>query len=498
MQASKNQMQARSHCKGSLVEFDENEVIMNRNTARFSSLIIALSVLLLCLPDKGFARTGQVTAKERASALIHEGLNFLILEQNKKAEELFLQAKSIDPYSEQAYNFLGLLYLQDGFLQKAEDMLKRAIAIEPLYPEALRNLGKLYLRQDRFAEAASYLKRTISLDRNQPYTWYLLGMSQYFSGQTEEAIVSYETAFAMEPGLPVEAHYNLGVAYHETSRYLDAVREYEEVLRLDPGHVNALNNLGLVYSILGEKDRAVELFNQVLKIDQKNVKARINLGNVFLSTKDLVEAEKIYRSAISLDESDISPRLNLGVVYYEKGDFNKAREEWQKLLDESPDNIRVLSVMGSAFLERKEYDLAIEIFRKMVKLHPDNGSLANTLGYLLADQNRELNYAQELIEKAIKVDKLNRATYLDSLAWVHYRKGNFKQAKKLMEKSLGISRLSHENVSSEVHLHLGKILEKTRDFPRAESAYREAIKANTDSEIVKLASESIELLKNKK
>lgn len=461
-------------------------------------LIVAVLIIICALPAMAKSGSETTTARERATALIHEGLNYLILEQNKKAEELFLQAKSIDPYSEQSYNFLGLLYLQDGLLEKAEDMLKRAVAIEPMYPEALRNLGKLYLRQDRFGEAASYLRRTLSLDRNQPYTWYLLGMSQYFSGQVEDAIQSYETAFAMEPGLPVEAHYNLGVAYHETARYLDAVRQYEEVLKLDANHINALNNLGLVYSLLGEKERAIRLFNQVLKVDEKNVKARINLGNVFLSTKDLVEAENIYRSAISLDASDISPRLNLGVVYYEKGDFTKAKEEWEKLLQENPDNIRVLSVMGSAFLERKEYDLAIDVFRKMVKLHPDNGSLANTLGYLLAEQNHDLPYAQELIENAIKLDKSNRATYLDSLAWVHYRRGNYDKARSLIDKSLGIFKLSHDFVSSEVHLHNGKIYEKARNYSQARDSYNLAIKANTDRDVVRIASESLELLKDKK
>jgi tetratricopeptide (TPR) repeat protein len=461
---------------------------------------LLITVILISSAIPGFAKSGSenITARERAAALIHEGLNLLILEQNKKAEELFLQAKSIDPYSEQSYNFLGLLYLQDGLLEKAEDMLKRAIAIEPMYPEALRNLGKLYLRQDRFDEAAVYLRRTLNLDKNQPYTWYLLGMSQYFSGQVEEAIESYEIAFAMEPGLPVEARYNLGVAYHETARYLNAVRQYEEVLKIDGSHINALNNLGLVYSILGEKERAIQLFNQVLKIDDKNIKARINLGNVFLSTKDLVEAEKIYRSAISLDASDISPRLNLGVVYYERGDFAKAKEEWEKLLKENPDNIRVLSVMGSAFLERKQYDLAIEVFRRMVKLNPDNGSIANTLGYLLAEQNKDLTYAQELVEKAIRLDKTNRATYFDSLAWVHYRRGNYDKARTLIDKSLGIFKLSHDFVSSEVHFHNGKIYEKAKEYDRARDSFNLAIKANTDRDIVKIASESLDLIKDKK
>ena len=459
-------------------------------------LTASLLIGLLCNPLTA-ADKAMVTAKERANAMIQEGLNHLLLEQNKQAEEMFIKAKSIDPYSEQSYNFLGLLYLQEGLLEKAEDMLKRAIAIEPMYPEALRNLGKLYLRQDRFDEASIYLRRTLSFDVNQPYTWYLLGMAQYFSGKIVESITSYENAFSMEPNLPVEAHYNLGVAYHETSRYLEAVRSYEEVLKQEPTHINALNNLGLVYSILGEKDRAVDLFNQVLKIDNGNIKARINLGNVFLSTRDLVEAEKIYRSAISLDQSDISPRLNLGVVYYEKGDFATARAEWEKLLKENPDNVRVLSVMGSAFLERREYDLAIDVFKRMAALMPDNGSIANTLGYLLADQNKELPFAKGLVEKAIELDRPNRATYLDSLAWIEYRKGNYQQALKIQNRALRIFGLTHEPVSSEVHLHMGKIQEKLKKIEEARVSYEAAIKSNTDAASVKIASESLFLLKDR-
>ena len=432
--------------------------------------------------------------QQSAKELIREGINFLILEQGQKAEESFLKAKTLDPYSEESYNFLGLLYMQQGLLQKAEDMLTRAIAIEPMYVEALRNLGKLYLQQERFNDAAAYLRRALSHDREQPYTSYLLGMCYYFQGQPEKAIQSYEEALAGDPSMPGEVHYNLGVAYQEVSRFFDAVKEYETVLKIEPEHINTLNNLGLVYSMIGERDRAIDLFNKILKIDASNVKARINLGNVYLGTKDLVEAEKIYRSAISLDEKDISPRLNLGVVYFEKGEFDKAKGEWNKLLEMDPDNSRVLSVMGSAFLEKKQYSEAISVFKKMRNVMPKNGSIANTLGYLLADQNKELDLAKKLIEEALELDLPNRATYLDSLAWVHFRKGKFEEARKLQEKSMKLFTFAHEPISSEVHLHMGRIYEKLKDHEAAKKAYADAIKSNSDAEMVQLASESLHSL----
>lgn len=431
------------------------------------------------------------TPKDKAKELVHEGLNHLLLGNPKAAEESFIQAKSIDPYSEEAYNFLGLLYIQEGFPKKAEDMLLKATAIEPMYGEALRNLGKLYLQQEEFKKAAGFLRKTLIVDRTQAYTWYLYGMALYFDSQVEEAIRAYEEAFSLESNLPTDAHYNLGVAYHETSRYLDAAREYEAVLKKDTTNINAMNNLGLIYSAIGDKDKAVGLFKKVLSIDKDNVKARINLGNVYLSIKDLSGAEEIYRSAIDLAPEDISPRLNLGVVHFERGDFDKAKQEWDSILENEPENLRVLSVMGSAYLEKKRLNEAIEVFRRMVPLMPDSGSIANTLGYLLAEQDRELPYAKELVEKALELDKPNRATYLDSLAWIHYRKGEFAEAREIQEKALQIFKLSHEPISSEIHLHMGKIYEKLQEFEKAKIAYEDAVNSNTDPDIVASASESL-------
>jgi tetratricopeptide (TPR) repeat protein len=153
--------------------------------------------------------------------------------------------------------------------------------------------------------------------------------------------------------------------------------------------------------------------------------------------------------------------------------------------------------MGSAFLERREFDLAIDVFKRMAVLMPENGSIANTLGYLLADQNKELPLAKDLVEKAIELDRPNRATYLDSLAWVEYRKGNFQKAWQIQNRALRIFKLTHEPVSSEVFLHMGKIQEKLKKLEDARVSYEAAIKSNTDAESVKIASESLHLLKDK-
>ncbi|MBI3038527.1 hypothetical protein HYY75_05670 [bacterium] len=89
--------------------------------------LVSQNLPLICLAKEGSPENSQISiTRESAKKMVREGINFLILEQYKKAEESFIQAKSLDPYSEEAYNFLGLLYFQQGLFEKTKDMFNRA------------------------------------------------------------------------------------------------------------------------------------------------------------------------------------------------------------------------------------------------------------------------------------------------------------------------------------------------------------------------------------
>ncbi|NLZ63368.1 MAG: tetratricopeptide repeat protein [Lentisphaerae bacterium] len=78
---------------------------------------------------------------------------------------------------------------------------------------------------------------------------------------------------------------------------------------------------------------------------------------------------------------------------------------------------------------------ALALFRKAYQLSPDNPDVCNCLGYTLADYQRELPFAAELIDKAIKAEPDNVA-FLDSLAWVRFRQQDFSAALEAMIRTL--------------------------------------------------------------
>jgi len=63
-------------------------------------------------------------------------------------------------------------------------------------------------------------------------------------GNSEDAIRHWDEALRIKPDC-VEAYYDLGVASQRADRLAEAVEYYEQALRLKPDYVEAHNNLGL-------------------------------------------------------------------------------------------------------------------------------------------------------------------------------------------------------------------------------------------------------------
>ncbi|MDB5328594.1 MAG: hypothetical protein JWM57_4163 [Phycisphaerales bacterium] len=78
------------------------------------------------------------------------------------------------------------------------------------------------------------------------------------------------------------------------------------------------------------------------------------------------------------------------------------------------------------------------LLRKAHDLDANFAPVCNDLGYLLADQGRDLSMAEELLQRAVALEPDN-AAYLDSLGWLLYKRGKFAEAAERLEKAVKVS-----------------------------------------------------------
>jgi Flp pilus assembly protein TadD len=100
----------------------------------------------------------------------------------------------------------------------------------------------------------------------------------------------------------------------------------------------------------------------------------------------------------------------------------------------------------------------------------------NFLGYTFAELGVELDRAETLIREAIALEP-NDGFYLDSLAWVHYQRGDFKKAAQELEHAV---ELAGEDPT--VTEHLADAYQKLGRGAEALRVYRDALARTKDLE----------------
>ncbi len=103
-------------------------------------------------------------------------------------------------------------------------------------------------------------------------------------------------------------------------------------------------------------------------------------------------------------------------------------------LAQSPHNSRILFELGTNLERLGERAESMDCLRQVVQADSDDAMAMNYLGYMLVEDNRDLDSAGHLIDHALALEPENPA-YLDSKGWWDYRKGDFAAARTYLEKA---------------------------------------------------------------
>ena len=107
-----------------------------------------------------------------------------------------------------------------------------------------------------------------------------------------------------------EARIKLGDLYFDSERFADAVKWYEDALRVDPKNVNASTDLGIAYYYLNQPDRALQQFDRSLAIDPRHSKTLLNIGIVrAFGKQDLEGAAKAWQQVIDVAPDSTEARM---------------------------------------------------------------------------------------------------------------------------------------------------------------------------------------------
>ena len=127
------------------------------------------------------------------------------------------------------------------------------------------------------------------------------GSAQQAPPPFDESRAAQLKAAADQSPSDANARVQLGNLYFDAERYADAVRWYEDALKVDPKNVNASTDLGIAYYYSNQADRALAQFDRSLELDPKHSKTLLNIGIVrAFGKQDLDGAEKAWQRVLDV------------------------------------------------------------------------------------------------------------------------------------------------------------------------------------------------------
>lgn len=242
---------------------------------------------------------------------------------------------------------------------------------------------------------------------------------------------------------------------------------------------------GLGLLVKDQPAQAVEVFQRA--IDEKAVPADNPAFHYYLAgALELAgrtdDALKVARQAVSLNED--SPRLHARVAWilYHAERYDEAMAAYEALLqrfDGERANSEVRQTMREARLIlshlcvlKNDLPKAEEWVEQVLDEFPEDPTANNDLGYLWADQGKNLHRALQMIRKAVAAEPDNPA-FLDSLGWVYYRLEQYEEAVKHLQRAVEVD----ESPDGVILDHLGDALRVMKRVDEARDAYERALKA---------------------
>lgn len=147
-----------------------------------------------------------------------------------------------------AYNNLGLVYLDQGQVDLASFVYQKALnSIEGADQNAMLhcNLGRVYLARDQAFLARQELQRALDLDPKLVAAMMFLADLHLDDRNWTDAAAMLERARVIEPQ-NTAILVNLGIAYRGLGRFEEAQSLYQQALDLDPGNPDPYLNLAVL------------------------------------------------------------------------------------------------------------------------------------------------------------------------------------------------------------------------------------------------------------
>ena len=251
-------------------------------------------------------------------------------------------------------------------------------------------------RQEKMAKRSAKLEQDKKRPRLEPPVKGASEISQairaamqyHLNGNLSEAEKIYQQIIKIQPTHPEALHFS-GVIALQVGDHVSAIEKIRKAVAEEPEYADAHNNLGQAYEALGKYQEAVNSYHKAIAITPDSASVHNNLGNALKERGEVKGALASYRKAITLQPDFPEAHVNMGNVLKDQWEFEAAVESYRNAISIKPDFVEALSGLAYALFELGDINEAISRYREAIVLQPDDPDLYGFMGIALHMQGNQ-------------------------------------------------------------------------------------------------------------
>jgi tetratricopeptide (TPR) repeat protein len=324
-----------------------------------------------------------------------------------EAESDFKKLLQIDPNIAEMHATLGVVYFQEKKFDQAVPELRRALRLKPGLTRASTVLAMSLSEVGEYREALPGLEKGFQ-QATDPATKRMSGlqlMRTYTGLQRDRDAVTVALELnRLYPNDP-EILYHTGRIY---GNY--AFLTFHKLEVVAPTSIWRYQAAAEAFESEGSTDSAIREYHEVLKLDPHRPKIHYRIGRTLLARWQLTrnpeaqtQAAQEFEQELQLDPGNANASYELAEIHRQRNELDQARKLFETALTYYPDFQEAQVGLATVLIAQQKPDLALPHLQRAVALNPDD----EVAWYRLGLVDRTLGRTEELNKALAQFERLH-------------------------------------------------------------------------------------------
>lgn len=387
------------------------------------------------------------------------------------AEQAYVTSLKIAPDSVDVVLALAAVYETQNNVVKLKRLLANYQEENGNNPLIAEKLAQLYINEENLDAAIAQLKIVEANDNGNLNVSLKIALILIELKQYDKAIDKLESILQVSPDSE-KVRFYLGALYEEIKDYRAAIQQFDTIKFGSSYYEDSIMHAAYLHKVMGNPDKAIAKIEEGLKHKKDSAKFWILHASLLDDNDKVKEAQEVLISAVKLFPEDKQIHFQLGSVYDRLGKKDKTIEHMEKVIGIDENHVQALNYLAYIYADgTRNLDVAEKLVRKALKLQPGDGFILDTLGWVLFKQDR-INEAVQTLEKAHKKEG-NESIIAEHLGDAYFRYKLHTKARDMYKKAVELEKDANnkEKIQSKIYSIEKKLQAESEQKSRTPASY---------------------------